>query len=282
MTVKEASQLIFRELGPQYPTSEIESFTYLIFNHLMNFKRFDANLKPNFLIPNHLELQIYDIIEQLKHNKPIQYIFSTTEFYGLPFFVDESVLIPRPETEELVQWILDDLGSNDRLRIIDIGTGSGCIPVALAKNLPEATVLGVDISEKSIATAQKNAIDNGVQVEFLRLDILSDDLPNLGQFDVVVSNPPYIKISQKAQMEANVLDYEPHLALFVPENDPLVFYTSIAIFAKKHLKLGGSLYFEINETLYAETEHTIQQMGFLTELKKDINNRYRMLKAKLL
>ena len=115
----------------------------------MNFKRFDANLKPNFLIPNHLELQIYDIIEQLKQNKPIQYIFCTTEFYGLPFYVDESVLIPRPETEELVQWILEDLGSNNHLRIIDIGTGSGCIPVALAKNLPEATVMGVDISEKA-------------------------------------------------------------------------------------------------------------------------------------
>jgi len=282
MTVKEASQRIFRELEPHYPIPEIESFTYLIFNHLMNFKRFDTILKADFLILDHLKLQIYDIIEQLKHNKPIQYIFGTTEFYGLPFYVDESVLIPRPETEELVQWILDDHGSLNHLRIIDIGTGSGCIPVALAINLPDATVLGVDISEKAIATAQKNASENDVQVEYLRLDILSGDLSGLGQFDVVVSNPPYIKISQKAQMEANVLDYEPHLALFVPENDPLVFYTAIATFAKQHLKPGGSLYFEINETLYAETEKTVQQIGFLTELKKDINNRYRMLKAELL
>ena len=281
MTVKEASQLIDRELKSQYPLLEIESFTHLIFNYLMNFKRFDISLKPNVAVPIHLEAQIYNIIEQLKHNKPIQYILGITEFYGLPFYVDESVLIPRPETEELVQWILHDFAGRNP-RIIDIGSGSGCIPVALAKNLPDAEVYGADISEEAIDTAKKNANENAVQVEFLKIDILSDSLLDLGQFDVVVSNPPYVTMEQKDTMEENVLDYEPHIALFVPENDPLLFYKAISRFAKKNLKPGGTLYFEINEALFNETELAVRQLGFSTDLKKDINNKYRMLKAKLL
>jgi len=281
MTVKEASHLIVRELKPQYPPLEIESFTHLIFNHLMNFKRFDVSLKPDVAVPVHLEAQIYNIIEQLMHNKPIQYILGITEFYGLPFYVDESVLIPRPETEELVQWILHDFAGRNP-RIIDIGSGSGCIPVALAKNLPDAEVYGADISEEAIDTAKKNANENAVQVEFLKIDILSDSLLDLGQFDVVVSNPPYVTMEQKDTMEENVLDYEPHIALFVPENDPLIFYKAISRFAKKNLKPGGSVYFEINEALYNETELAVRQFGFSTDLKKDMNNKYRMLKAKLL
>jgi release factor glutamine methyltransferase len=281
MTVKESSQLIVQELKPQYPLQEIESFIYLIFNHFMGFRRFDVNLKPDVAIPNHLELQIYDIIEQLKHNKPIQYILSTTEFYGLPFYVDESVLIPRPETEELVKWILDDyVGCIPR--IIDLGTGSGCIPIALAKNLPSAEVFAADISEEAIVTAKRNAKQNEVHVEFLKLDILADTLPYLGLFDMVVSNPPYVTLKQKDRMEENVLGYEPHVALFVPENDPLVFYKAIARFASRCLKPNGSLYFEINESLYDETVLAVCQYGFATELKKDINNKYRMLKARLL
>jgi release factor glutamine methyltransferase len=280
MIVKEASHLIASELKAHYPSSEIDSFIYLIFNRLMGFKRFDTSLKSDAVIPNHLNLQIYDIIEQLKHKKPIQYILGSSEFYGLSFHVDESVLIPRPETEELVQWILDDW-QGTAPKIIDIGTGSGCIPIALAKNLPLAEVSAVDISDTAIATAQRNASQNNVSVDFFRLDIFSGELPELIGFDVVVSNPPYVTIEQKDKMEANVLDYEPHVALFVPQNDPLVFYRAISKFARKYLKSNGSLYFEINEALSGETAETVEESGFRVELRKDINSKYRMLKARL-
>lgn len=278
MTVKEVSQCIYQELNHLYPDQEIESFTYLIFNHFMGFKRFDVNLKSGIAIPSDIEIQIYDIIKQLKHNKPIQYILAETEFYGLPFYVDESVLIPRPETEELVQWILDDYRGGEP-RIIDIGTGSGCIPITLAKNIQKASVFALDISEDAIITAQKNAKRNEVHVEFLKHDILQGEWPNSGLFDIVVSNPPYVTLEQKDRMDENVLAYEPHVALFTPENDPLIFYKAIAKFAKKQLKAGGCLYFEINETLSSETAEAVAQVGFATELKRDINGKYRMLKA---
>ena len=217
----------------------------------------------------------------MKHNKPIQYILGVTEFYDLPFYVDDSVLIPRPETEELVHWILDDYHGLSP-RIIDIGTGSGCIPVALAKNLPLAKVLAADISETALATAHKNALRNSVTVEFLKMDILSDALPDFGRFDLIVSNPPYVTVEQMDRMEANVLDYEPHIALFVPQTDPLIFYRAISRFAGKQLEPGGNLYFEINESLAAETANAVEEFGFTVEVKKDINGKYRMLKAKLL
>ena len=281
MTVKETVQLITGQLSNYYPAEELDSFTYLIFSHLMGFKRFESHTKSEVEIPSHLAPQIYDIIEQLKQHKPIQYILGTTDFYGLPFYVNESVLIPRPETEELVHWIVQDF-TKQKSRIIDLGTGSGCIPVALAKNLPDAEVYAADISEEALEVAGKNAKQNEVNIHLLKLDLLSEDWPDTGLFDVIVSNPPYVTIDQKDRMDVNVLDFEPYLALFVPENDPLVFYKAISRFAVKHLKTRGSLYFEINEALYSETEKAVSNLGFSTELKKDINGKYRMLKAKLL
>lgn len=278
MIVKEASSLIAKELKPLYPTSEVDSFIYLILNHLMGFKRFDINFKSNVDLPDHLELQIYDIIEQLKHKRPIQYILGSTEFFGLSFDVDESVLIPRPETEELVHWILEDYMHQNPV-IIDMGTGSGCIPIALAKNLPNARVSGVDISETALATAKHNASKNQVMVDFFILDILHGNHLELPNFDIIVSNPPYVTPDQKELMDANVVDFEPHLALFVPQNDPLVFYKAIASFARNHLKPEGHLYFEINEDFSNETEQAVAQQGFVTELRKDINGKFRMLKA---
>ena len=281
MTVKETVQLITGQLSNYYPAEELDSFTYLIFSHLMGFKRFESHTKSEVEIPSHLAPQIYDIIEQLKQHKPIQYILGTTDFYGLPFYVNESVLIPRPETEELVHWIVQDF-TKQKSRIIDLGTGSGCIPVALAKNLPDAEVYAADISEEALGVAGKNAKQNEVNIHLLKLDLLSEDWPDTGLFDVIVSNPPYVTIDQKDRMDVNVLDFEPHLALFVPENDPLVFYKAISRFAVKHLKTGACLYFEINEALYSETEKAVSNLGFSTELKKDINGKYRMLKARLL
>ena len=281
MTVQEASILIRYELQYLYAVQEIDSITDIIFKHLFNFKKFDIYLQANNVIPDNIEPQIYNIIKQLKSDKPIQYILGVSDFYGLTFFVDASVLIPRAETEELVQWIFNNY-RNASPRIIDIGTGSGCIAIALAKLLPGAKVYAADISEAALEIARKNALYNNVQVELHKLDILLHNTPDWELFDVIVSNPPYVTMAQKQQVDANVVDYEPHLALFVPENDPMVFYKAIGRFAEKTLKKNGSMYFEINEDLPNETASCIEQSGFSTELKKDIHNKYRMLKAKFI
>jgi release factor glutamine methyltransferase len=278
MTIIEASRYIRNKLKDLYPLQEIDAFTEIIFNHLLSYKRLDIHLKASTpILPKH-EQQIYDIIHQLERYRPIQYIVGYTEFYGLRFMVNESVLIPRPETEELVEWILTDYkGSTPD--IIDLGTGSGCIPVSLAKNLPGSTIFGADISMEALVVADENALLNGVAVNFISLDILSNQFPVFKPFDVIVSNPPYVTLQQKGRMEHNVLDFEPHLALFVPENDPLIFYKAIGTFANSFLSLKGRLYFEINEDLFQETSDAIKELGFETELRKDIHGRYRMLKA---
>jgi release factor glutamine methyltransferase len=279
MTVKEAILMIGSELKPQYPDQEIESICDIIFGHLMNFKKFDKYLQPDATIPDHIKTQIYNIIQQLKQNKPIQYILGIADFYELTFEVNSSVLIPRPETEELVYMILND-HRNATPRIIDIGTGSGCIAIALSKFWPNSTVCAVDISEAALDIARKNSERNKANVEFQKIDILSVNIPEFELFDIVVSNPPYITTAQKKVIDANVLDYEPHLALFVPEDDPLIFYKAIARFSQKMLKKTGTLYFEINEDLPEETASAIETFGFSTELKKDIHDKYRLLKAK--
>lgn len=281
MTIIEASRYIRNKLKDLYPLQEIDAFTEIIFNHLLNYKRLDIHLKASTpILPEH-ELQIYDIIHQLERYRPIQYIVGYTEFYGFKFLVNESVLIPRPETEELVEWISTDYKGSSPA-IIDLGTGSGCIPVSLAKNLPGATIFGADISMEALDVASENALLNGVHVNFISLDILSNRFPEFNPFDVIVSNPPYVTLQQKDRMEHNVLDFEPHLALFVPENDPLIFYKAIGAFANSFLSPKGSLYFEINEDLFQETSNAIKELGFETELRKDIHGRYRMLKARRL
>jgi release factor glutamine methyltransferase len=279
MTVKEASKLIFQGLTNGYPPSEIESFIFLIFNHLLNFKWGETFLRANETVPDQIMAQIYDIIEQLKQNRPIQYVLGTTEFYGLPFLVDESVLIPRPETEELVQWIITDYKDTSP-KIIDIGTGSGCIAIALGKNLFQSRVVGVDISDTALETAKRNGLINDLHIEFLKADILSDHMQDLGIFDIIVSNPPYVTRSEMKVMEANVIEYEPHNALFVPDDDPLVFYKAIGRFASVHLKKTGALYLEINEFLPDETSRVLEDLGFAVECRRDLNTKIRMLKVK--
>jgi release factor glutamine methyltransferase len=278
MTVKEANQFISQALQNFYPESEIRGFQQIIFSHCMSYKRSDIFLKADDAVPETVRIQIYDIIEQLKLEKPVQYILGATEFYGMTFFVDESVLIPRPETEELVQWISNDY-RNSSPRVLDIGTGSGCIAVSLARLVPGAKVCGMDISAKALAMAHRNALHNDVHVDYSLVNICSDSLPRMGPFDVIVSNPPYVTEDQRTRMENNVLDFEPHLALFVPENDPLLFYRVISRFASLHLNKRGSLYFEINEDLADETMKLIESFGFSAELKRDLNDKYRMIKA---
>jgi release factor glutamine methyltransferase len=220
------------------------------------------------------------ILEKLKIQIPIQYIIGTTHFYGLEFIVDENVLIPRPETEELVDWIVklnSKLSKKKNLKILDIGTGSGCIAVSLAKNIPNSEVFAIDVSEKALAIAKKNAILNKVPVTFLHKNIL--ETKDLNQkFDIIVSNPPYVRNLEKAEIKPNVLDNEPHLALFVPDNDPLIFYKKIAELAAANLNPNGQLFFEINQYLGKETQELLEYIGLKNiELRKDIYGNDRMI-----
>jgi release factor glutamine methyltransferase len=227
-----------------------------------------------------------EILIRLKTGEPIQYILGYTEFYGLPFKVNPSVLIPRPETEELVEWILLSVSSLRlavcSLNILDIGTGSGCIAISLKKNLPDASVSAVDISAEALKTARENAELNKVEVDFIKDDILnqSNHSPLTNHYSLIISNPPYVTQHDKTKMHQNVTGFEPHTALFVPENVPLLFYKAIADFALKNLKTGGLLFFEINESLGKETVQLLESKGFKNiELRQDMSGRDRMIKA---
>ncbi|MEO8796210.1 MAG: peptide chain release factor N(5)-glutamine methyltransferase, partial [Daejeonella sp.] len=231
-----------------------------------------------------VETSLISILDELKTGKPLQYILGETEFYDLPFKVNPSVLIPRPETEELVDWIIKDLLSRKQTKpeILDIGTGSGCIPIALKKNIPEAKVSAIDISGAALETAIKNSVLNKVEVKFHLHDILNTESGffNDSEFDIVVSNPPYVTLSEKNLMHQNVLEHEPHLALFVDDNDPLIFYKAITKFASAHLKKDGVLYLEINENLGGETVSLLKGFGFKNvELRKDLPGKDRMIRA---
>lgn len=217
--------------------------------------------------------------QRLLEHEPIQHILGETEFFGLKFKVSKDVLVPRPETEELVQWILDDLDSeNKQLRLLDIGTGSGCIAISLAKNLPEAEIFAMDISAEALETARLNAANNKVVINLAETDVLK--LEKLEQnFNLIVSNPPYVRELEKTDMQPNVIDYEPETALYVKDDDPLIFYRKITGLAQKALVPGGKLYFEINQYLGPETEKLLQEYGFKTELRKDIYGNFRMLKG---
>lgn len=284
MKIKEYRTYFIQELTPIYDVGEAESFFYLILEEKHQLKRIDLALHPDLGFSEEDIIVWKLILEQLKKEIPIQYLLGKTSFYGLDFQVNENVLIPRPETEELVEWILQSQNSkveNQKIRILDIGTGSGCIAISLAKNIPNAQVFAIDISEKALATAKKNAELNAVNVTFINQNILaSEDLNQ--QFDIIVSNPPYVRNLEKAEIKKNVLDNEPHLALFVEDNDALVFYKRIAELAQKNLSKNGQLYFEINQYLGKEMIDLLEKMNFASvELRKDIHGNDRMIKGEM-
>jgi release factor glutamine methyltransferase len=279
MTFKQAFTYIHQELKNIYPETEIEAFIQILCRHLFGLSRFDCILRNTDSLTEKSESQIYNIIQELKGFKPIQYILRETEFYGLRFFVDEAVLIPRPETEELVEWVINDWKNKGDISVLDIGTGSGCIAVTLANKLPLAKVSALDVSPEALAVAKKNAFEHKVKIEFYQLDILNNKFPAQLQYDVIVSNPPYVTYEQKELMDSNVLDFEPHLALFASEKNPFVFYEAISEIAQNHLKPNGAIYFEMNEEKAHETAKIIEKFGFICELKQDINGKYRMIKA---
>jgi len=274
-------KLILEQLSPIYPPQEIESMSMLIFEKVLGLSRIQIRLNQNETISAANLAQIKEIIRRLIQFEPIQYVLGETEFYGCNFKVDPSVLIPRQETEELVDWIIQDY-KHLSPTILDIGTGSGCIPISLVKNLPGATAEGWDISPEALLLAKENGLKNRVEVSFQCVDILNlVDSALSERYDIVVSNPPYITKSEKALMHQNVIDFEPHLALFVPDADPLVFYRKIADFAIMQLKPGGHLYLEINEKFGNETAELLALKGFITvNFRKDIHGRDRMIRGK--
>jgi release factor glutamine methyltransferase len=282
MLLKTYKSTFLQELSSLYDEKEIESFFYIVLESFHNKKRIDLALNPEMEMDAVQLLRWESVLSDLKKEKPIQYILGETEFYGLPFLVNENTLIPRPETEELVEWILESTKyeeQNTKLNVLDIGTGSGCIAISLAKNLPSAQVSAIDVSEKALATAHKNAKINKVDVNFILKNILETESLD-EKYDVIVSNPPYVRNLEKEEIKPNVLEYEPHLALFVEDNDALLFYRKIAALAKKNLSENGKLYFEINQYLGKETVELLEEMGFKNiVLKKDIYGNDRMIRS---
>lgn len=283
MTAKKYRDHFISQLTPLYDTMEAESFFYLVLEDNHQMKRVDLALNPQTVFSENDLATWNDILKKLQQEIPIQYILGKTHFYGLEFEVNQNVLIPRPETEELVAWVLSNHQTNEQsgMQILDIGTGSGCIAISLAKNLASAEVSAIDVSEKALETAQRNAHLNQVKVTFVRKDIL--ETAHLGQaFDVIVSNPPYVRQLEKQEIKKNVLDNEPHLALFVDDDDALIFYRKIAALAKENLSENGALYLEINQYLAKETMDMLEQTGFsFMELRKDIYGNDRMIYAKV-
>lgn len=271
---------IRKELEGLYPSQEIESFIRLIFYHLKQYSSTDLVLKREETLEETYQQQIKEIVKRLKDFDPIQYVLGETEFYDLPFNVSPGVLIPRPETEELVDWILK-VNTKPQPIILDVGTGSGCIPISLKKHLKEARVFGCDIAKQALNIAKDNAELNEVDVHFFHLDILNPVPPEeLPKIDILVSNPPYVTNSEKKMMQPNVLEHEPELALFVPDDDPLLFYMALAAFGKTHMNNDSLLFWEINEAFGKECVQLLKENGFSNvKLRQDLNGKDRMVFA---
>lgn len=273
-----ALAFIRKELAGIYSPEEIDSLIFLIFERVKGYSRTQFLMAKEEVLCDDETEQFLEIVARLKKHEPIQYIFGQTEFYSLLFHTSPGVLIPRPETEELVQWIIQEPGK-ETPSILDVGTGSGCIAVALKKNLTGAAVWACDISPASIDTARKNAALNQVEINVVEYDILNQSpRAEFPIFDIIVSNPPYVRESEKVQMGKNVLEYEPALALFVPDDRPLLFYQRIADFALQQLIDGGRLYFEINEAFGSECSEMLARKGFSKiVVQKDIHGKDRMI-----
>jgi release factor glutamine methyltransferase len=285
--LREVKNIFHTELDPLYPKEEVNSFFSILIEHYLNLERFALALQPDLIVSKENETPLFGALSRLKLKEPIQHIIGTSHFMEMDFKVTKDVLIPRPETEELVRWIIEEvhrLESEEQntkgLRILDIGTGRGCIAISLAKHLNNAKIYALDISEDALKIANENAVLNDVEIIFLEKNILEDELDK--EFDIIVSNPPYVRELEKKEMHANVLDYEPSQALFVSNEDPLVFYRRITSIASNQLIKGGYLFFEVNQYLGKETEQLLKDDKFSEiELRKDMFGNDRMLKGKL-
>lgn len=282
MLLKDIKEVYHRELDENYSREEVDSMFYLMIEHFLGLERFILAIDPNIVITKEEEQYMFEGLSKLKKGQPIQYVLGETTFMNLKFMVNESVLIPRPETEELVNWVLEDIKNrDDDLEIIDIGTGSGCIAISLAKLKPNVNVTAIDISKSALEVAKKNALLNEVDVQFREVDILKAGSLSK-KYDSIISNPPYVREMERDKMHNNVLQNEPSAALFVPDEEPLLFYGAIAKLAREGLKENGVLYMEINQYLGEDVKMLLKEFNFSEiQLRKDIFGNDRMIKAKL-
>src|SRR5688572_18816089 len=283
MTMQEATYFLLNKIRGIYPEGEASEITDRVLEHLTGSKKAERMIYKNEVITPEEEDQLKQYTERLLRHEPVQYVLNEAWFCGLKFYVDKNVLIPRPETEELVEWIISNLKFPvNELKILDIGTGSGCIPISLKRRVRKAEVWACDISDLALTIARKNADDNGALVDFVGLDFLDKaQRMQLPQVDIIVSNPPYVPEKDKETIPQNVLDHEPHTALFVKDNDPLIFYKAIAEFGKEHLHKGGSIYCEIHEDLGEPVQELFKFYGYTTEIKKDMQQKDRMIRSGL-
>lgn len=277
MELKSFKNKFTSSLSKIYDSAETEQLFYIALEEILDWKRIDYIMKTPFELSIEKTTQFENVLSDLISEKPIQYIFSKAYFYGLDFYVNENTLIPRQETEELVEWVLNTIAKNPmkRWRILDIGTGTGCIPITIAKMAKNVKVTTLDISEKAIEVAKKNAANHEVDITFINQSILETDV--LDTYDIIVSNPPYVRNLEKVEIKNNVLVHEPHLALFVEDDDPLIFYKKIVTLAEKSLTENGYLFFEINQYLSKETLNLFNSHFTNVELRKDFIGNDRMI-----
>lgn len=281
MTIAEQQKIYREALSAIYDEREARTVTQIVLEEVLELNPLKISMDRYRLLTTNQQEVLADILKRLLTYEPVNYILGEADFMGLKFKVDSNVLIPRPETEELVEWILEENSGEKDLRIIDLGTGSGCIPISISYKLPEATVEGIDISEGALEVAQRNNELNKTAVQFSRFDILNEELPT-NTYDIIVSNPPYITKAEGPEMLPNVMKFEPHLALFTEDGDGMIFYRRIAELALKALKPSGKLYFEINAANGEAVVSLLKQAGFeQIELKKDLSGRDRMVRASL-
>ena len=269
-------------LEDKYESSESKSFLYILFEHYFKFSKLDFVKEPDYRLSESELLKIHFSVKELLKNKPIQHIIGSVNFCGFVFKVSPDVLIPRPETEELVELIVEDCKDLDqKISILDIGTGSGCIAISLSKKIVDSHVQAIDVSEEALKVASENSKINQANAEFTKLDVLNEsEIMTLPQFDIIVSNPPYIRNSEKSLMQKNVLDYDPEKALFVSDDNPLIFYKTIAELGLAHLNKNGRLYFEINEAFGSETSDLLKGLNYSTiKIYKDFRGKDRFVSA---
>ena len=285
MTTAEIYNDFKNKLKTIYDDREADNISDWVFENVTGLKKWERRENQNKEI-NETEFEkLKNYLEELLKHRQVQYILNEAWFYKMKFYVNEHVLIPRPETEELVEWVINDAkferaNNSKQTNIIDIGTGSGCIPVSLKKELPESNVTAIDLSEKALLVAKKNAVQLDAAVDFFLIDFLKkEEWETLSEYDIIVSNPPYIPINEKEILAKNVADFEPEIALFVADNDPFIFYKNISKFAKSHLKENGKIYVEVHEEYASEVKNLFENAGFISEIKKDIYGKERMVKA---
>lgn len=286
MTTEQCYNDFLNQLTSIYERREAANITDWVFENITGFKRLERNINRNVELEKDATQKLDKCLHELLQHMPVQYVLNEAWFYKMKFYVNEHVLIPRPETEELVDWIVLDVRSTmydvrcEEFKILDVGTGSGCIAVSIKKELEYIDITAIDISKEALKVANKNADTLQAKINFLQVDFLNESLWNsFGVYDVIVSNPPYIPENEKEKLAQNVTAFEPAIALFVEKNNPFIFYEKIAKFSQSHLKHNGKIFVEIHEEYSKEMQEIFSDYNFKTEIKKDIYGKERMIKA---